>query len=605
VIIYYISFFNFVKKSNKKSSLCDKIVLQDRGGILVNGVYLLIGTFIIIAVILVTVVLVLIEKHKYNTFRQQVDNLDKESNLIASTPVYSELSKVESIVKNDKMEEKYKNWQKRFDIIKNEKINEINDMINELDVSTSLKNYKNIDQKIAKVEIEVYKVRESANQLLSEIKEITVSDEKYRSIITKLKSKYRKLMNEFQNHKSDYEDISDTIELQFETIEKRFLDFESAMDKNEYDEVSHIVKALDTMIEHMGIVVVEVPNLVLLAFKLIPKRIEEILSTHEDMINNGYNLEYLNVLYNMEECNKNVSTVIDKIRVLNLDDCMFELKTMLDYLDSILNNFENEKLSRKYFEELAVEFSKKLKKVNRIVKDIFSQLDDIKNMYDLSDKDVECINNIKIRLASITKDYKGLINKQNKSSEPYSVIFKQLENFDHLLIELENDLDDSLKSLGSMKDDEIRAREQLEEIRDLLKQCKLSIRSYKLPIIINNYFVELSEANDAINEIVKELDRKPIMIKVLNTRVDTARDLVLKLYNTTTDMIKTAQLTEMAIVYGNRYRSLDKQIDKGLENAEMLYHKGNYKDALQVSIASIELIDPNINQKLLKFFKES
>jgi len=605
VIIYYISFFNFVKKSNKKSSLCDKIVLQDRGGILVNGVYLLIGTFIIIAVILVTVVLVLIEKHKYNTFRQQVDNLDKESNLIASTPVYSELSKVESIVKNDKMEEKYKNWQKRFDIIKNEKINEINDMINELDVSTSLKNYKNIDQKIAKVEIEVYKVRESANQLLSEIKEITVSDEKYRSIITKLKSKYRKLMNEFQNHKSDYEDISDTIELQFETIEKRFLDFESAMDKNEYDEVSHIVKALDTMIEHMGIVVVEVPNLVLLAFKLIPKRIEEILSTLEDMINNGYNLEYLNVLYNMEECNKNVSTVIDKIRVLNLDDCMFELKTMLDYLDSILNNFENEKLSRKYFEELAVEFSKKLKKVNRIVKDIFSQLDDIKNMYDLSDKDVECINNIKIRLASITKDYKGLINKQNKSSEPYSVIFKQLENFDHLLIELENDLDDSLKSLGSMKDDEIRAREQLEEIRDLLKQCKLSIRSYKLPIIINNYFVELSEANDAINEIVKELDRKPIMIKVLNTRVDTARDLVLKLYNTTTDMIKTAQLTEMAIVYGNRYRSLDKQIDKGLENAEMLYHKGNYKDALQVSIASIELIDPNINQKLLKFFKES
>ena len=72
-----------------------------------NGVYLLIGTFIIIAVILVTVVLVLLEKHKYNTFRQQVGNLDKESNLIASTPVYSELAKVESIVKNDKMEEKY------------------------------------------------------------------------------------------------------------------------------------------------------------------------------------------------------------------------------------------------------------------------------------------------------------------------------------------------------------------------------------------------------------------------------------------------------------------------------------------------------------------
>ena len=39
---------------------------------------------------------------------------DKEKNLIASTPVLSELAKVESIVKNDKMEEKYKQnkWEK-------------------------------------------------------------------------------------------------------------------------------------------------------------------------------------------------------------------------------------------------------------------------------------------------------------------------------------------------------------------------------------------------------------------------------------------------------------------------------------------------------------
>lgn len=570
-----------------------------------NGVYLLIGTFFIIAVILVTVVLVLINKHRYKVLREEVEQLDKEKNLIASTPVYSELAKVESIVKNDKMEEKYKNWQKRFEVIKEEKINQINDMINELDIATNTKDYKDIDKRIAKVEMEVYKVRESANNLLSEIKEITVSDEKYRSIVTKLKAKYRKLMSEFNNHKSDYEDIADAIGLQFENIEKRFLDFENVMEKNEYDEVVHIVKALDTMIDHMGLVVVEVPNLVLLSEKLIPKRIEEIVATHEEMVEKGYNLEYLNIKFNMDECSKNINTVLDRIRVLNLDDCMFELKTMLDYLDNILNDFDSEKLARKSFEELAVTFSKKLKRTNKIVKDIYSQIDDIKNMYDLDEEDIKEVNDIKLRLASITKDYKSLINKEKNGEEPYSHFYKQIETYDNLLSELENNLDNTLKSLGSMHDDEARAREQLDEIRDLLKQCKLKIRSYKLPIIVNNYFVELSEANDAINEIVKELYKKPIMIKVLNTRVDTARDLVLKLYNTTNDMIKTAQLVEMAIVYGNRYRSLMPEVDKGLENAYMLYHKGNYKDALEVSISSIELVDSNIQQKLLKFYEES
>lgn len=570
-----------------------------------NGVYLLIATFFIIAVILVTVVLVLLSKHKYKKLRQEVETLDKEKNLIASTPVLSELAKVESIVKNDKMEEKYKNWQKRFEVIKDEKVNLINDMINELDISTSQKHYKNVDQKLAKVEMEIYKVRESANELLGEIKEITVSEEKYRSIVTKLKAKYRKLMNEFTTHKDDYEEIQEAIELQFENIEKRFLDFEHRMEKNEYDEVVHIVKALDTMIDHMGIVVVEVPNLVLMAQKLIPKRIEEILATSKEMIDNGYNLEYLNIEYNMEECNKNINTIMDRIRVLNLVDCMFDLKTMLDYLDTIFNSFDEERLARKSYEEMVVPFEKKLRKTNRIMKDIYNQLDDIKNMYDLSDDDLKELNQLKERLEIAINDYKELLRVKENKEKPYSYLYKQLEVENNILQELEVNLDNSLKSLGSMYDDEIRAREQLEDIQDLLKQCKVKIRSYKLPIIINNYFIELSEANEAIDEIIKELNKKPIMIKVLNTRVDTARDLVLKLYNTTTDMIKTAQLAEMAIVYGNRYRSEMIEIDRGLDNAEMLYHKGDYKDALDVSLSSIELIEADIHKKLLDLYQES
>ena len=44
------------------------------------------------------------------------------------------------------------------------------------------------------------------------------------------------------------------------------------------------------------------------------------------------------------------------------------------------------------------------------------------------------------------------------------------------------------------------------------------------------YFIELEEAGEAIREIIKELAKKPIVIKILNIRVDTARDLVFKIY---------------------------------------------------------------------------
>ena len=568
-----------------------------------GGVYLLIATFFIVAVILVTVVLVVLKKHQQKSFEQQVEKLDMEKNLIASTPVYSELSKVESMVKNEKMEEKYKNWQKRFDNIKNERISVISDMINELDVAANMKDYKEFDNKIAKVEMEVYKVRESANKLLDEIKEITVSDEKYRSIVTKLKSKYRMLMKEFTTHKEDYEDIVDTIELQFETIEKRFLDFENGMENNEYDEVNHIVKALDTMIDHMGIVVVEVPNLVLLSEKLIPKRLEEIESRYKEMKEANYNLDYLNVEYNIEETNKNVSTIMDRIRVLNLEDCMFELKTILDYLDSVLDNFENEKHAKEEYLIESENLTNSLKKDQKIVKDVYKQIDDIKNMYDLDERELRELENINLHLESIKKDYQELLEKETNAVMPYTELLGNIKNIETKLSELENHLNDSLRSLGSMQDDETRAREQFDEISDLLKQCKTMIRTFKLPIIFSKYYVELQEASDAIIEVAKELNKKPIVIDILNTRVDTARDLVLKLYKTTTDMVNTAELAEKTIVYGNRYRSIRRDIDKGLETAQMLFHKGSYKEALEKAISSIESQEPGIREKLLKVYE--
>ena len=568
-----------------------------------DGVILIVVTYALIAVVLITITIVVIKKKRNSKFKQTIERLDKEKNLIESTPILLELAKVETIIKNDKMEEKYKQWQERFENIKNDQIAHITDMIIDLDIFVGNKDYHGYQKKLAEVEIELAKAKTMMNTLLDEIKELNSSEEKYRSIITKLKSKYRELNSTFNDNKTEYEDIAEIVELQFENIEKRFQDFEESMEKNEYGEVVHIVKAIDNMIDHMSIVVSEVPDLVLLAEKLIPKRIEQISETYQDMVEKNYPIGYMNIEYNVEEALKNVNSIIDRIKVLNLEDCMFELRTMLEYLDSLFNEFEKEKKARKQYEEEVTLFNKKLEKINNIVSGIYGQLDEIKSMYDLTDDDIQVIDEVNKALQEINEEYKKDLIDLEKKEIPYSKIIKALEHLTIKLSKVENDLDISLKSLGNMYEDEVRAREQLDEIQELLNQSKVRIRGYKLPIIGNEYFVQLTEANEAILEIIKELEKKPISIRTLNTRVDTARDLVLKLYNTTNEMIKTARLVEDAIIYGNRFRKDNKEIDNGLSKAEVFLYKGNYKKALEVSFNTLDTYDPGIKVRLMHSYE--
>ena len=100
-----------------------------------------------------------------------------------------------------------------------------------------------------------------------------------------------------------------------------------------------------------------------------------------------------------------------------------------------------------------------------------------------------------------------------------------------------------------------------------------------------------------------KLDKRPISIKILNLRVDTARDLVLKVYNTINETVKTARMAEVAIVYGNRYRVTNKEVDFGLVKAENMFAKGNFKSSLENAINAINIVEPGIHKRLLEEYK--
>lgn len=567
--------------------------------------YILFGiAYLMIAITLIIIMIVIVRKHKKNTYNNALKLLERDKNLIISASILSELNKVESLINNKELENKYNIWKEKFKNIKDKEVPKITDELIGIEELISKKKYKDIDKKIAKIELDIYFIKSKSKFLLDEIKEITTSEEKNREIVTKLKSEYREIFVKYNNNIVDYELISSPIELQFETVDKLFNAFETSMENNAYTEVGKIVKALDDTIGNLKIVIEEAPSIILMGKVLIPKKITDTYSIYEKMVKEGYNLDYLKIDYNKEESEKKIADIFDRLNVLNLVDSIFELKTILDYYDNLYNDFEREKVSKKMFGEYTRTIGIRCKKILDIIFNINKKIDDIKYSYDLTDDEVKIIDEISLSGKTIKSEYEAIIEDYRSRLYAYSKLCKQMELLNVRLSKTEDKLDYTLKSLGSLKEDELRAREQLEEIKEILRKAKDKITSYKLPVIPKCYYIELEEATLAVKEMIKELEAKPINIKTLNIRVDTARDLVLKLYNTSNETIKTAWMAENAIVYGNRYRYGNKEINDGLEKASIAFMKGNFKLSLENSIKAINVIEPGIHKRLLDAYKK-
>ena len=559
--------------------------------------------YYIFTVVLILVVLNLINKKERNKYKNEIAILERDKNLIVGASILSELNKVGALINNDVMQKKYDNWQARLKEIKEVEVPKITDALIEIENAFEDKDYKSLKPKIASLELQIAYVKTKSNFLLDEIKEITLSEEKNRETITKLKSEYRSILTKYNSNKLDYEEVANPIELQFENVDKLFSAFEVAMEKNEYTEVGKIVKAIDDTIGNLKVVVEEAPSIIIMGRKLIPDKIADIKKITTKVEKDGYNLDYLNIDYNITESEKKISDVFARLNVLNLEDSVFELKTILDYFDSLYHNFDKEKLSKRIFEDFQRSILIKATKLEKISNDLNRKIDDLKYSYDLSDEDVSILDVISSEIVEIKDDYNRIIDMHRRRVFAFSRLSKEMEILNNKLLKTEEKLEQTLRSLGSLKEDEKRAREQLDEIKKILNQAKNNIRSYKLPITPKNFYVELGEAAGAIHDMILELDKRPISIKTLNTRVDTARDLTLKVYNTTKEAVKTAKMAEVAIVYGNRYRAMYRDVELGLIKAENAFYKGNFKISLENAINAINIVEPGIHKKLLEEYQ--
>ena len=561
-------------------------------------------TIIVITIISVISVLYAIRSAKNKGYKKQIEKLDIEKNKIVSTPIVPELSKIETYRKNEKIETMYKEWNKRLSDIRDVQIPKITDMILEADYCLSQRDYKSTLYKIAKLEMEIYKVRTNAEFLLDDIKDITTSEERSRKVITKYKKEYRELYDKFKESENDYADIAETVNLQFGAIAHKFEEYEDILDSNRYNEVDNTVNTIEDMLKHMTIVIDEMPQIVLMAENILPKKIKEVLENYEELKKQGYTLDYLNVEYNVSEANKKINDILERAKMLDMKDSLLELKVLMEYFENVFDDFEKEKVNKKEYSDTIANFQKKLSRMNKLVNEIFKKLESIKKVYNLEEEDINLLQKIREELKKLNDDYKVLIEHTQNNAFSFSKINKELENLVARLRLIEESLDQTLDTIGSMKDDESRARQQLEEVKKILRRSRKLLREYELPVIPDNYFVELQEAQGAIKELIAELNKSPINIDNLNMRVETARDLVIKLHNRSKEMVKSAAFAEMTMVYGNRYRSKYEELDKNLAYSAMLFFKGEYKKALQLSINTLNKVEPGIQNKLVEYYKK-
>lgn len=552
-----------------------------------------------ICILLVIFVTIVYRMFKLKVYRKEIIELENQMNAVKSLPIQYRLGRVKGIGKNmPEVLEKYNLYVKEFDDLNSFQTNDIVPLINEIDEQLYYRKLTGAKSKLHKLKEEISNYETKSQDLLKRIEVITEVENEQRLEIIKIKEKYRAASDNFANVRFKIEDFVPSIPGIFNEIDERFVVLEEMMNNQRFDEAKTYAGKIEKDVDILTANLRDLPTYISIVRKYIPKRLEEIYAIIEEMKEKDFSIEKLSAASRYNQIGDALEQTIQNIKDLKLENVGASIEKMTEDLNDLTSDLEREQTAFHQYEEARNNCYRHIERLDDGLKKTVSSLAELQENYLLAD--------YKITIAGEYNKFKPIVDDLARLTEiiesknfSYSALIDEFNDlitrcqpFDDALIKY-NELESSLRL------EEKRALDELDNINIVLLEIKSEIKNKHLPMISESYKDYIDDSYQKADEIMKFIRHRPIDLKRLSEQVDAARDVIYKLYDNVHNLIVTAEMVEEAIIYGNRYRSSFLEVNTELTKAELLFRNGEYTKALSTAVDIIEKIDPGSYEMLI------
>lgn len=533
-------------------------------------------------------------------YRKLIVDVENNMNATKSLPLQYRLGRVHSISKNmPEISEQYEEYATEFERITEFQKNQLALLVNEVDEQLFYGKLSKISKKIKQLHEMLLTYEKDSQILLAKIETITEIENVQRVEIIRVKEKYRKTIDEFEMIRFKVEEFApDFLDL-FNEVDDSFVKLESMMNNQLFEEAKEFTQNIDKKVDWITLNMKDLPSYIAVVRQYIPKKVDYAMSLIEDMSEDRFSLNELDVTNRMNMIRTTLDESSQRIKKLDLDSVGQTLQGLVDGIDALTQDLEKEK---KAFDE----FKQKWDESYTLITDIYDQykqvlidFNKIKKLYVIDEEKIDVDERYK-EFDVVLKESYDLEEEMKMGNFSYSLMISKVESLRLRAAVHQTYLSDFFKVRDHLYLQEQRAIDELENINIVLLEIKSEIKNKHLPMINESYKDYIQDSYDKAAHIQAYRQNRPVELVELSKRVDGARDVIYKLYDNVHNLIVTAEMVEEAIVFGNRYRSTFLEVNTELTKAEVLFRNGEYTKALSIAVDIIEKIQPGSYEELIR-----
>ncbi|WP_353485943.1 septation ring formation regulator EzrA [Apilactobacillus xinyiensis] len=553
---------------------------------------------LIIIIIILAVLGLVFYISRYNV-QKNIKKTEEKLNSVSDNSLESDFNNIKKIHLNGESLKQFKEYSKEYNVICDVEVLGIKDSLSK--AKSFVHSFKilaaNNLQKRNFAQIE--SINKRLQVLKIELNDFEKLNEKHSKDLKEFNKSFKQYNKKILNENYLYGDSATKIEDNLSSLDKEINKFSKLVHSGDHTSAEKMINSLNDRFKKIKYLMENIPNLYKSLNKVFPKQLSEIKAGHKKMIEESYRFSDDNFEVLIAKLESKVNESLDLLKELKVGDVVSYNNIISDNIDSMYEEMEKEILAKKKVMKnmkIVHDFIFHAQKQNNA---LMLELEQLSKNYTLNHDEIKNTKSFGNAINKIYGIYKKDYQLLKSGEAVYSEILNNQQNAKSNLSKIEKEQRDINASVSDLNDEEIKARESVQQFELDLLNMQRQIDKLNLPGVSKEYLENYEALYKRVKSLSKDINQDKISMDFINKKLSLVSDDMQKMLSTTQSIVDNAVLSERLMQYSNHYKNNNENISEACEQAKNYFDKTyEYDKSLQTIATALEKVEPGLLKQI-------
>lgn len=515
-------------------------------------------------------------------FYQKIDDLDMRKQSVLSASVPAELQKFKQWPMEGETKEKFERWHQSWDELVSVHTGQIDEALYHAEEDLDKYRFLKVKSDLNATEQLIEELESMVHAMLDEMDEFNQHHSSLLDIVKKDEKELYQFRKTLVAQNSAFGPTYELVESEIAAAEAKRTEMITLKQEGQVSEAYIAGQVLSEKVTKIRELVGVIPQFVRTVQIDLKQQLNQLRSGHKEMQMDGYALEPLGLIEEIEQAEDRRAALMDRIEQLDFDHFEMDMQQLSSDIDQLFEAFRTEVDARQYVKKEFATVKERDRQTSEVMARLHQEMTRLVSNYEINARVGEEFEQLERERATLTANVLDIEQALVAQMIPFSMIKSKVQEAKRSLDQFSAMHERFIENTNSLRKEELEVRNKLESWKRELSAHRRLLAKSAMPVVPTDLTSDMRQLQKGVQSLDEQFEKAPFNMTYIvglshdvEETMDNFRDRVKAL-------LRQVTYAEQLLQYANRYRRRDNEVHIALTLAENKFLHGEYGTAVEI-----------------------